>query len=884
MSVRRLVVRSELQADESLAGHLVRLSEYNGLASPLDLLRHVGLKVGFDRHRAGLDRLASFIGDTVCNLEAASLAPLETAPNRPTINGVPIGRVHLLTSGARACPHCLKERGYACRLWHLRSYAACHRHGVALIDHCGKCQRPLTWSRSTLATCPCGEAFQPGSAVSESLVRLSGLIAQAASGEAPAPFLARPVEAISTLAWFFGASHLNDAKGRKRAQLRQASVAAALPILEGGAPYVLDWRPTFEAWAEDRFATQNAVGLRWQFGPELTFIQNAFEDICPFVVEDLRQYLSTKWQGFMLRNRSYFCVKPSTPRFLTLTQATKLLGIPPRVIRNYVETGFIAAFESSQGTRRYLALRVDSVEKLRRHLAGMLTAEQAGAAFGVSAHRIMDLYRAGYVRPAVRVSRKPRFDPSELQRFCSSIGSPTKAAVDAVCVATTRTVAFIDLIRHISEGRVHAWFGSSAQVGFDNLFVSQAALEECRRSQGASEPFVANHRAAIRLNLEGRTLSAFVRALDLSAVWEGGRLIAISELAVKEWEGRILTSGRVGADHGLSGAAVNRRLVQLGITPLMATCSSQKVSAVWLSEDLERVDFSAQWITATGRHCSPAIGGAMRLIDTRKGPTIGQNDVSLVELQKTLHINRDTLSLLARKGFLEPGGLTKASHLRGVTRRSAEAFNATYVSSTEVSRLTGLSAIAATRRILAHGIEPITLGASSTRYQFCWKRSEIAQIDFVARYKNAHGFWSKPPSGEYAAIEARRAGEAGRAIAYRVAIDFLGTNSASLRFAIDQGFIGVTKMTVRGSVSALEEEGVMAFSRKYVFTPQLSTETGISENALAKALRLRGVQPVFSGRAPIQALWDRDSLNLGDLLGAWARSDPVERLDPGLPF
>lgn len=142
-------------------------------------------------------------------------------------------------------------------------------------------------------------------------------------------------------------------------------------------------------------------------------------------------------------------------------------------------------------------------------------------------------------------------------------------------MATTRTVAFIDLIRHICEGRVKAWFGPSAQVGFDNLLVSQAALENCRRSEGASEPFVTNRRAAIRLNLGRPTLSAFVRALDLSAIWDGDRLIAISDAAVKMWEGRILTSGLVGADHGLSSFAVNRRLIQLGITPLMAGCSAQ---------------------------------------------------------------------------------------------------------------------------------------------------------------------------------------------------------------------------------------------------------------------------------------------------------------------
>ena len=760
----------------------------------------------------------------------------------------------------------------------------CHRHGVALIDHCGKCDRPLTWSRSALATCTCGEPIQVGSAASASVIRFSAHLASAASGEAPVPLQPRPVEAISSLAWFFGASHLNDAKGRKKAQLRQASVAVALPIVECGAPYVLDWRPSFEAWANDRFATRNAVGLRWQFGPELTAIRKAFEDLCPFVVEDLRDYLSTRWQGFMLRNQSYFCVQPPAPRFFPITQATKVLGITPQAIRNFVESGLVPAVESSSGARRYLALRTDGIEVLRRHLAGLLTAEQAGAAFGVSAHRIMDLCQAGLVRPAVRVSRKPRFDPTELQRFCSGIGSPTQDCIDAVCVATTRTIPFIELVRHIVAGQLAAWFGPSAQVGFDNLFVSQADLERCRRPQQSTEAFVANFRAAARLNLTHRTLSAFVRGMNLSAIWEGGRLIAVSERAVRQWEGKILTSGRIGADHGLSGAAVSRRLLQLGITPIMPTCSGQKTSAVWNSHDVEKVDFSTQWITATGRHCSPANGGSMRLLDTRNGPKVGASDVTLVDLQKSLHINRVTLSFLARRGYLEPGGLTKSSHLRGVTRQSADAFKATYVSSTELSRLCGLSPIAVTRRILSEGKEPLTLGVSSSCYQFCWKRSDIAHIDFVARRKNAYGQWSKAPSGQYTAIENRRSNGAGAPVAYRVAIDFLGTNSASLRVAIDNGLITAIKTTLRGSVSVLDREEVLSFSGKYVFTPKLSSETGISENALAKVLKLRGIQPVLTGRAPVQTLWERESLNLTDLLGAWAGNRQPEPSGSELPF
>lgn len=34
------------------------------------------------------------------------------------------------------CPICINENGYGRQLWHFRSYAACHLHGIALINHC----------------------------------------------------------------------------------------------------------------------------------------------------------------------------------------------------------------------------------------------------------------------------------------------------------------------------------------------------------------------------------------------------------------------------------------------------------------------------------------------------------------------------------------------------------------------------------------------------------------------------------------------------------------------------------------------------------------------------------------------------------------------------
>ena len=377
------------------------------------------------------------------------------------------------------------------------------------------------------------------------------------------------------------------------------------------------------------------------------------------------------------------------------------------------------------------------------------------------------------------------------------------------------------------------------------------------------ERHVATKHAASRLGLNHRTLAAFVRALGLSAVWEAHRLIAVSGDAVAKWEGKILTSGQIGLRHGFSGAAINRRLIQLGISPLMPSSSSQKVSAVWAAADIEQLDFSSQWLSATGRVCSPGNGGQVRLLNTQTGANMGKDVVSLVRLQKTLHLNRDTLSILAKNGFLQPGGHSRAARLRGVTVQSADTFRKTYVSSTEIARKTGLSAIAVTRRILARGVNSVLQDVSSTRYQYCWRRADIRKIDFGMR-----GDRSIASSRIHAAMDHRATNAQRGAVTFRVAIDYLGTNGPSLRGAFEHGLIRVVKQTLRGGISLLDEHDVRAFSERYVFTPKLSAETGISSFALIKMMHRHCVSPVLSGPKPIHSLWDRDSLQLEDLFGA----------------
>lgn len=884
MSLGRLVVRSDVQPDESLPGLLTRLAEYNELDSPVRILRHVGLAPGFEKSPADLSHLAQFIGVTRSSLEAASFAPRGTGSMHLSFGGMRLSRNHMSTLGDRVCPLCIETGGYSRRLWHLRVYVACHHHGIVLTDTCGKCDAPLPSLRSTLGQCTCGEPFRLGPEATSCELRLAGLLADAANGSSPLPLEADQLEGVCALAWYFGVADQPDVAQSLKSLSGRTSVEVARAIIERGAPFAYAWRPTFLAWAETRFGGEAGVGIHRNLGGELQRLRRAFEDTCPFILTGLRTYLSTTWQGFMLRRGSFFCTAPDKPRFLTLSQASKLLGVSPRSLRKLVKSGLVSAVEGPPSKRRYLAIRSDGIEAIRRYIADLLTPERAGLEFGISARRIGDLARAGLITPVLRVSKKPRFDPAELRRFCAGLASPADMPGELVGITSTKAIRFIHLISMIHDGRLAACFGSSMSASFANLFVGKDALEKVRLGDHSGSRSISTFRACDRLGLENRTLVAVVRKLGLQAKWQGGRLVAVAEQDVEKWEGRLTTSGRIGAGLGLSGAAVSRRLKQLGFSPLSPSNSQEKVSAVWLKAEIEQADFSSQWRTERGRLCHPAKDGRMRLVNTRAGPTIGPQDVSLIELQRSVHINRTTLALLARTGFLVPGGLTSAGHLRGVSRESAERFDQQYTSSTAISRRHGLSAISVTRRILATGVKPILEGHSSARYQFCWRKSDIEKVDFQCRLRNRHGRRHNGPKLDYVDLTLRESEADGSAVVTRLALTFLGTNAASLRVAIDNGLLAAARISAKGSVIAVHAHEVRQFAVQYAYTPKLSSELGISENALLKTLKLRGAVPVLPGRAPVQALWRRAGLDLTDLLGLNAVQREAESEPTSLPL
>jgi hypothetical protein len=85
-----------------------------------------------------------------------AVLPSKQNHDKYMISGHEISRRYFLNlSRPRVCPLCLYELGYCHISWEIALATACPIHRCILVDHCGTCERPLTWNRPSLNQCKC---------------------------------------------------------------------------------------------------------------------------------------------------------------------------------------------------------------------------------------------------------------------------------------------------------------------------------------------------------------------------------------------------------------------------------------------------------------------------------------------------------------------------------------------------------------------------------------------------------------------------------------------------------------------------------------------------------------------------------------------------------
>lgn len=222
----------------------------------------------------------------------------------------------------------------------LSTLPVCTRHGIALVDRCGDCKRPLSWGRTQMLRCECGFDLRESTAVnaSDSARRL----ALALGGAREVPHMPEgidrlPLPMAANLILHLGPPLAWPRLSRPIRRLRRSDLDACLQVFEAVAQLLDSWPARFEAHLaavmERRLhrGTRSLSGVFGEIiaavssqtdGPGLEALRTAF---CGFI--------RLRWP-YRLDRRTRW-IKPAqgpSEALVPLAEAARSLGMrPPRV-------------------------------------------------------------------------------------------------------------------------------------------------------------------------------------------------------------------------------------------------------------------------------------------------------------------------------------------------------------------------------------------------------------------------------------------------------------------------------------------------------------------------------------------------------------------------
>jgi TniQ len=184
-TVPRLFRRLPLHPDESVVSLVQRHCQANHVPRMLDMLRLISRLTGepaddvrdLVESRKALNAIEGLVGLAAGTLDSHYLAPIEKTHLRAGHHDWVLG---LRRGAAQAvCPACLSETGYARTAWSFVQAPVCLVHGIALLEACPACSKPLRHRRTRLLNCgECGLSLSdaPRQPISDVAKVVAGLV------------------------------------------------------------------------------------------------------------------------------------------------------------------------------------------------------------------------------------------------------------------------------------------------------------------------------------------------------------------------------------------------------------------------------------------------------------------------------------------------------------------------------------------------------------------------------------------------------------------------------------------------------------------------------------------------------------------------------------
>jgi len=421
----KLLLRPKPEEGESFIGYIVRLTELNGYDTPswilsLSDIDYMELQWNFTFMFSQAERLKKFAEITDNKLR--NLFPVLYLPDESSARfgiegeynfyGAFLNRSIIRPHCPKVCPKCLKESGYARRVWDCSLVTACPIHACMLIDTCPKCRRRIKCVRRSLSVCSCRYDWKEIDpefltarelAVSRLVHTLCGLQAGALQKEKDNPLhrlnLRDFVVVLTLIAGTF--RNIASATGRpsKSIKLRNKDLHA----LYGQAYSVFgNWPHNFHQFlskqskGQVRFHPHDGklnTSLKTEFG---SFYEHLYQVLnepqFDFMREAFVQYLTDRLhsQGQPAKGIS-FATTIALGEHISLYDARRLLKITNKALFDLITDGEIRCVIKNARRNPEYTLNLLDIEGLKREFEQSITPRELANQLGIDCKTIRKL-------------------------------------------------------------------------------------------------------------------------------------------------------------------------------------------------------------------------------------------------------------------------------------------------------------------------------------------------------------------------------------------------------------------------------------------------------------------------------------------------------------
>lgn len=424
-----LLITPKPFGDESLSGYILRLTEENFYekVSHIYLLSNLWETV-VGRSKNGnllnplndnLEKLSELINCSLDDLGKLTFSSNDAISPFFQYRNEPIPRQAIHTTKTKICPKCLAETAYHRKTWDLVPVTACIKHEIILIDRCPKCRKELSWSRTKVLECSCGQLLSDIPSKDATILEssISNLFGKS-NGKYLSQIQKNPLinlnlfdlfEVLVFFSWFL--SKNGKWKLRNKYIGKSLSNQEIHQLFSSVYKIFNDWPNNFIEFLdniqESGLKQKNDSSIENHFGYFYTALYKHLDNIkTKFIINEFDEYLAKNWDGGYIAILKKSSSNSLDKKYLAAREVWELYGISPDTVKKYVNNGVFKGVIKKRGNATLILVEKESVEKYKQKIEDTFSTKEASKILGVFDRNVYDLKKYG----CIDALRGPKID------------------------------------------------------------------------------------------------------------------------------------------------------------------------------------------------------------------------------------------------------------------------------------------------------------------------------------------------------------------------------------------------------------------------------------------------------------------------------------------